>query len=78
MVNQLHGQLIILHMLIYFSIPTLLWHNKPNKSKNYTGISFITWFCRKSIFLGFQNSKNVQISKGSDNRDSNNQGSTVL
>ena len=58
-VNQLRGQPIILRVanMLLFS----LYYDiiiKPNKSKNHTRISFITWFCRKSnCLLGFQNSK---------------------
>ena len=74
MVNQLHGRPIISHLLICISIHC----TKPNKSKNHIGISFITWFCRKSIYLlGFQIRNSVRITKGSDNGDSDNRSPTV-
>ena len=49
----LRGRLILLHMLIAF-LHSVLRYNKSNNSKHHTGISFITWFCRKSSCpLGF-------------------------
>ena len=48
---------------------------KLNKSKNYTCIPFITWFCWKSKNSKFYN-YSVQI-KGFDNGDLDNQGPTV-
>ena len=73
---------IILHMLIAF-LSTVLWYNKPKVPKNHTGISFITWFCRKSNQLwDFKIWNSIWITKGldnrdSDNKDSDNRGSTV-
>ena len=49
-----------------------------NKSKNHTGISFITWFAENQIVLwDFKIRDSIQITEGSDNGDSDNQGSTV-
>ena len=77
--NQLHGQPIISHILMLFYPCSVLWYNKPNKPKNHIGISFITWYCRKSNWLcDFKIWNSIQITEGSDNGDSNYQGSTVF
>ena len=62
--------------LQYAFLFTVLWYSKPNKSKNYTGISFIIWFCWKSKDFKIQSS--VRITEGLDNGDSDNWGPTVL
>ena len=45
MANQLCGWPIISHVKMLF-YP--LYYDKPNKSKNHTGISFITCFYKES------------------------------
>ena len=63
-------------MLInYAFLSTVLWYNIPNKTKNHTSIPFVTWFCWKSKDYIMWNG--VQITEGSDNGDSDNQGPTV-
>ena len=76
--DQLHGQPITLHMLTYF-LPTVLRYNKPNKSKNHRHFSYYLVLQKIKLFLwdfGIKNS--VRITEGSDNGNSDNQGSTVL
>ena len=50
-VNELRGRPIISYMLICFSTHCTMIYNKPNKSKDHTDVSFITWFYRKSRYL---------------------------
>ena len=81
MVNQLGGRPIISHMLICF-LPTVLWYNKPNQSKNHTGIS-LDFAENQIIFWDFKIWNSIRITEGSDNGDSDNgdlgnQGSPVL
>ena len=48
------------------------------KYKDYTGISFITYFCRnQTVFWDLKTQNNVRIAEGSDNGDSDNRGPTV-
>ena len=54
----------------------LYYYNKPNKSKNHTGIPFITGFAENQRILIIRNS--VRRTEGSDNGDSDNRGPTVL
>ena len=57
----------------------MLRYNKPSKAKNHTDISFITWFCRKSNRLwDFKIQNGIWVTEGSDNGDSDYQGSTVF
>ena len=76
--DQLRGRPIILHMLTYF-LPTVLWYNKPNKSKNYRHfIYYLVLQKIKLFFWDFRIKNSVWITKGSDNGNSDNRGSTVL
>ena len=64
--------LILFYQLYYDN------NNKPSKSKNHTGISFVTWFCRESNhLLGIKIQNSVRITEGSDNGDLDSWGSTV-
>ena len=74
-VNQLCGQSIISCLLICFSIHCTVY-NKPNKCKKHR--HFIYYLVLQKIKLSFGILKySVQITKGSDNENSDNRDPTI-
>ena len=64
-------------------LSTVLWYNKPNKSKNHTRHSIYYLVVQKielsfGISTDFYIHNSVQITKDSDNGSSDNRGSTVF
>ena len=78
LVNQLRGRPVYCIYNMPF-LSTVLWYNKPNKSKNHTSILFIIWLCRNwTVFWDFYIHNSIRITEDLDNGDSDNWGSTVL
>ena len=60
-------------------ISSVLWYNKPNKSKIAQAFHILLGFAEnQTVYRDFKIRNSVRITEGSDNGDSDNQGSTVL
>ena len=78
-VNEFHGQPIISHILICFSYPLYYDIISPTSLKITQAFHLLLGFAEnQSVFWDFKIQNSIQITKGSDNGDSYNQGPTAI
>ena len=78
-VNQLRGQPILSHMLLCFSMycTDILVLSLTNLKITQAFHIILSFAENQTIFWDFKIRSSVRITEGSDNRDSDNRGSTV-